>query len=214
MPVEQVQRSRVRYDRVQTHLPNIILRVASSSNLNLDPDFLPVLLADVTNYHNLYQGSKEAEDAREKLRGKLVQTLWEIPQLRGIEEKDKKRVLDFIPEHEVDWNVAELRKSLGPLAGEVIKEHPHLELLIPTEGLRTARGAILTNLTIRTLFIQTLMQKGVTKEDAEKVIRLNRGTYVDEEALQRLEKDGKVQIPEGLRTEKIVNWRLTPYTLR
>lgn len=211
---ERRTNSRSGYITVQTHLPNIAVRVEKGSELGVTPDFLPVLLQDVRAYHDIYQVSKEAEDGREALRGKIIQTLWELPHLRGLEERDKKRVLDFIPEREVSWDIPLLRKNLGPLAGRIIKESPEIELLIPSQGLSTPRGTILTILEIRQAFVQALMQKGINREDAEKVIKLNRKTYVDEETLQRLEQAGNIKIPEGVKTEKIVNWRLTPYQLR
>lgn len=207
-------RNRPGYTRVRTHLPNILVRVAAGAELGVDPLFLPTLVDEVRDYHEVHDRSKKAEEEREALRAQILQTLWQLPHLRGVEERDKKRVLDFIPEHEVSWNIPLLRESLGPLAGTVIKEEPALELLIPSRGLRTARGTILTLLDIRQAFVQSLMQKGISRVDAEKVLPLKRKTRIDEEALKSLEKEKHVKLPEGVRTVRIVNWRLTPYPLK
>lgn len=202
------------YDRVLTHLPNVVVRVAVGSELGLTPQFLPVLLKDVRDYHGVQRQAKDAEGARESLRAKIVQTLWELPQLRGIEEEDQKRVLDFIPEHEVKWNLPLLRKSLGSLAGLVVKDEPFIDLSIPPSGLPTQRGTILTVIEIRQTFVQSLMQKGVSREDALQVVQVKRKSTIDEEALRRLEREKHIQIPPEVRSESIVNWRLTPYPLR
>lgn len=202
------------YDRVQTHLPNVVIRVAVGSELGLTPQFLPVLLKDVNIYHQVQREAKDAEREREQLRAKIVQTLWELPYLRGVEEKDEKRVLEFIPEHEVKWDLPLLRKSLGSLAGLVVKDEPFIDLSIPPSGLPTQRGTILRVIEIRQAFVESLMQKGVSREDALQVVQVKRKSTVDEEALRRLERERQIQIPQEVRSERIVNWRLTPYPLK
>lgn len=176
----------------ETHLEGVKIR--AEKEVDILRRTLENFYKTVKQFAKLNFQLKDFEKEAKGLKEKIIQVAKEHEGLRGmISEKDNIVLLVF-PKEKVTWNPDLLRKALGNLYSNFVKECLKVTIHLPViQGEK-----IISKEIVERLMENALMETGLSKEEIEKIIEKDVEVEVDED---RIKKSG-IKIPENAKSRK------------
>lgn len=189
------------YEEESTHIEGVSLYVEKGKN----PDLLRRTIGKLATTGRIFYRRKESiakqVKRQEPLDKYLKDTAAEHRGFNGIvSDRDNFRLTVF-PSHEINWDLAKLKESLGELLySAYVDEDISLTVSVPV-GAATKKGPFTSELATETIH-KGLRALGFSKEDIEAMVTTTVTPNVDTERLGQLVSRNQVTLVEGTGTVK------------
>jgi len=194
------------FELEQTEIPGVSLRVEPGVKLSLLKKSVRRLLKLARQYAKRDSQIKALQKKQKEPSKEIKEIAKTNTGLRGVESEQDNLILTVTPRRSVKYEYKALRETLGAVtAPTIIHDSLVISIEIPP-GFQTAEGQ-LTGELLKTTLMESLKSLGLKEEDLRKLTEWKDAHRVDEEALEEMEADGKVELSPGTR-KIITTWAI------
>jgi hypothetical protein len=178
---------KMKYDIVETLIPGIKIRAVAGTKVAIPEKIIKKIHFLAGRFFKLKCKIEKNLKKLEKLKAELVKITLQNNGFRGIiSEKEKFNLIVFPREKITGWDVDVLKKVLGPLYPQVVREEIKLTIILPKDGEMQEK--------VKKILIAT----GIPQELIEENIVYS----IDEEKLKEISE--KHKIPENMKISQMI----------
>lgn len=177
-----------------TQFPGVFIRTTESHGIDVPKRAIRKLFG-LSKRFRMFKGRMERASLGTKSASKeLVDFARDNDGLRGIQSEQDNFYLNVTPKTK-EWNQELLKEATGSRYGSLVTQSEVYSVTVPSGFVSDDEAKE----ELREVFVQILIDKGMSKEEADERVTSGTNFEVDAKRISKLEEKGVIELPHGTR---------------